>query len=310
MKIAQKRIRNLEKYLSPIALGNKVVFGVNAVSQFASVLQKAGFTEALEVGESVLPAPIFGARSRFNSHGSKLVHRDQPKEEVCRLIEWTWKQWAGGGQVEEQSDWRDRCYPRYPRTPIPAPSIELTIVTNAQGEKLVVAPAMIYTPEKRSQLLHVINLLLEIFGECDILQENLDAVIPMPQTLKRLNWRVLPPGRIPWSQVESTVGTIVERAPRGNRRLIADRLQTIHQYEPNFLAVGEAGFTGYFVFGFPAKKLFVLESIYSDNATYVLDEDWEQISRLTKAEILDQSLHQERIVHRVGWHTLVKKLLA
>lgn len=74
--------------------------------------------------------------------------------------------------------------------------------------------------------------------------------------------------------------------------------------------MGEAGFTGYFVFGFPAKKLFVLESIYSDNATYVLDEDWEQISRLTKAEILDQGLHQERLVHRVGWHTLVKKLLA
>lgn len=309
MKIKRKRIRTLEKYLSPIALGRKVVFSVSAVSCLAPKLKRVGF-KALEVGESVLPAPTFGARSRFNAHGGKLIHRDQPKEKACRLIEWSWKQWAGGGHLEKKSDWRDRCYSRYPRTPIPAASVELTIVTNAQGEKLVVSPAVEYTPENRPQLLNTINLFLEIFGECEILQEDLEAVMPIPGTLKRLNWRVLPQGQIPWNQVKSTVKTIVEGAARGNQRLIIDRLQTIHQYEPSFLAVGEAGFSGYFVFGFPAKKLFVLESIYSDNATYILNENWEKISRLSKAEILNQSLHQERFVHRVGWHSRVRKLLA
>ncbi len=310
MRIQKKRIRSLEKYLSPISLGSKIVFGVSGIARFAPILKKVGFTEALDMGETVLPASVFGARSRFNAHGSKLIHRDRPKEDSCRLIEWTWKQWAGGGELEERTDWRDRCVKRYPRTPIPAPSIELTIATNAQGEKLVVSSARVYVPEQRSQLLHIINLFLEIFGECEILQENLEAAIYLPQTLKRLNWRVLPPGQYPWNQVESIVKNMVERAPRGNQKLIADRLHTIHQYKPDFFAVGEAGFNGYFVFGFQTKNLFVLESIYSDNATYVLAEDWENLSKLTKAEILNQSLHEKRFVHRSGWHACVRQLLA
>jgi hypothetical protein len=95
-----------------------------------------------------------------------------------------------------------------------------------------------------------------------------------------------------------------------NQRLIADRLKTINQHNPSFHAVGTAGFTGYFVFGFPNKNLFVLESIYSGNATYILGKNWEKISQLTKAEILNQELHQRRLIHRVGWHISVQKLLA
>jgi hypothetical protein len=298
MIIKKKRIRNLGKYISPITLGSRIVLGVKIAGHNVPILQKAGFTKTLDAGESVLPAPVFGSKS------------DKPKEETCRMIEWTWKQWAPGGQLEERTDWRDRCIQRYPRTSIPAPSAELTIVTNAEGEKLVISTAIEYLPDKQQHLLHIINLFLEIFGECEVLQENLESVISLPKTLRRLNWEVLPLGEMPWERFAATVKTIVEKASPKNQRLIADRLRTINQHNPSFHAVGTAGFTGYFVFGFPDKNLFVLESIYSGNATYVLGKNWEKISQLTKAEILSQELHQERLIHRVGWHTSIQKLLA
>ena len=76
--------------------------------RFEEVLPRVGFTMTLEPGELVLPAPVFGARSRFNASGGNLVHRDRPKEEVCHMVEWHWKQWAGGGELEDKSDWRSR----------------------------------------------------------------------------------------------------------------------------------------------------------------------------------------------------------
>ncbi|MEH1860221.1 MAG: hypothetical protein V7L21_19980 [Nostoc sp.] len=308
MIIKKKRILNLEAYLNAITLGSKIVFNVSELQRFEEVLPRVGFTMALEPGELVLPARVFGARSRFNASGSHLVHRNLPKEEVCHLVEWHWKQWAGGGQLEDKSDWRDRCRKRYPRTPIPAPSIELKIANNSQGKKIVISPAIEYIPENRSLLLHIINLFLEIFGECEILQENLEAIVKVP--LKRLNWTILPTGRYPWNQLQHVIHGIIERAPRGNQALIKNRLATINQHEPSFVAIGQAGFSGYFVFGFPTKKLYVLESLACNNATYILDKDWENLSRLTKAEILDASLHKERVIHRRGWHTKVQKLLA
>ncbi len=44
------------------------------------LLFRIGFSDKLENGESVLPLPIFGKYSKFNSFGRDLVLRDQPKE--------------------------------------------------------------------------------------------------------------------------------------------------------------------------------------------------------------------------------------
>lgn len=43
-----------------------------------------------------------------------------------------------------------------------------------------------------------------------------------------------------------------------------------------------------------AKNLFVLESTHLDNATYVLKSNWQELSQLTKREILRCELYQHR----------------
>jgi hypothetical protein len=64
------------------------------------------------------------------------------------------------------------------------------------------------------------------------------------------------------------------------------------------------------MFGFSEEQLYVLESVYTGNATYVFDKNWEELSKLTKAEILNGSLQEDRLIHRESWNDQVNALLS
>ena len=66
---------------------------------------------------------------------------------------------------------------------------------------------------------------------------------------------------------------------------------------------------GYVIFGFPEKNLYVLESGFYGNATYVVTDDWEVLSRMTKAELINGDLHQTRVVHLKSWSYEIRQLL-
>lgn len=64
------------------------------------------------------------------------------------------------------------------------------------------------------------------------------------------------------------------------------------------------------VIGFEMKKIFVLESTQINNATYVLKRDWEYISKLSKAEVLNNKLHFARVIHNNKWYESITNLLS
>jgi hypothetical protein len=304
MKIKKRRIRNLYSNLPTIKKGQKVVVGVKNVDDKEDYLKKIGFDD-IDIGVTVLPSPVFGPVSRFNANGRNLIHRDKPKEIGYRVVEWHWKQWHGRSTIDK-SKLVDVPYKRYPRTFISPPSVELQLATSTKGDMVLVTPT--YTIGSEDEvLLHAINLLLEIFGECYVYTENLDEIIKTDQI--RLNWKILPEGKQPWQKLKNELKPIISKTREGKRELIEKRLETINAFEPEFTAVGAAGFAGYIIMGFPSSKIFVLESLYYGNATYVLGTDWESISKLTKAEILDENLHKDRVIHRVSWFNKIKNIL-
>ncbi len=305
MLIRQTRIRNLERHIPEEHKGRLLQLGIIDLEQHQDRLRRIGFSEVSKAGDSVLPA-IVGPISRYNAEGRQIVRRDLPMETAYRQTEWHWNEFHGNEQVE-QSGIRDVPYKRYPRDFLPPPSIELEMRSNAQNQLVVTTKPIEYSDDHRNFLLHTINLYLELFGECHILSE--DLLPAMKEPTKRLNWQILPPGKYPWERVQTAVQPIVTQAKRGNQAVINRRLEVVSESQPEFVAIGQAGFNGYIVFGFPAKNLYVLESAFYGNATYVFEENWESLSQKTKAEILNEALQKARIIHISGWEQAIRALL-
>lgn len=307
MLIRRTRIRNLDHYMRGVPLGSPVIIGVGEAERFHNNLIGLGFSSSLHPGERVLPRPV-GPRSLFNAEGQYQVHRDRPKEpRVIGQREWHWLEFRGPYDREEQSRIVDIVRDCYPRTFVPPPSIELTVATKPDGSRLIVSDRLTFEETNREALLHVINLFLELFEEAETLTEDLDGYIV--SEVRNLNWTILPEGEMPWPRLRDHVSDLVDRAPAGNRPVLMHRLEAVNSYGPTFTAVGHGGFAGYIVFGFPSRGLYVLESLYYGNATYVFGDRWEELSRRTKAEVLVGHHEEARIIHNNRWDSAIQQLL-
>lgn len=301
-----KRIRNFERHFGYLKDRQTVVFGVIIRPELLTKMEKTGFTSPASLNTAVLPASNCGPICRFNAEGKNLIRRDLPKETAYRQIEWTWNEWHGKESVEKTGI-KDVPYQRYPREFVPPPAIELAFVQSIDGSNLIICPAMHMDLANSTPLVHAVNVLLEIFGECSAFTEGLDAIVRAPIT--RLNWDFLPPGNHPWPHLQTALTPMLNRLTVNKKKVVSWRFKTINSYIPDFVATGRAGFTGYVVFGFTAKNLYICESMHTGNATYVFADDWAALSQMTKAEILNAALHEDRIIHREGWVHKIHDLL-
>lgn len=305
MLLKKKRIRSIKNNIPFLKQGQKLCVGINLSEGLDKKIKKIGFNGG-EIGISVLPS-IFGPISSFNAEGKYIKNKKLPKETAYREVEWHWKQWRGKGETEEQSRTVYVPYERYQREFILPPSIELSILSKTDGTKIIASPIIEYSDKDEKALVHIINLVLEIFGECQIFSDNLEEIIKTP--LVRLNWKILPKGKMPWGRLKEEVSPILRGAGSGKRAVVENRLEIVNSHGSTFCAIGEAGFLGYVVFGFPDKNLYLMESSFYGNATYVFGDNWEKLSQKTKGEILQESSQKDRIIHQKGWEEKIDELL-
>jgi hypothetical protein len=285
-----------------------MIIGLTSAEEHRAKLFALGFSEHLVPGERLLP-PRLGPISRYNAVGKEIVHRDRPKEKLTRQIVWEWEQWRGR-DTERRSKIVDVPYERYPRTQVPPPSIELALARDSDGELIVVTEPVVYRDQEAAEILHRINLMRELFAEAAVLTEDLEHfVIP---AFQRLNWEVLPPGEMPWDQLQKRLEPVLkEKFGERERPVVEYRLQVLtEKHSPGLTAVGRAGFDGYLIFGYPEKNRFVLENLDYGNATYVFGQNWEKLSQLTKREIIADDLQLARVIHREGWADEISEILA
>ena len=301
MNIKKTRIRNVWNYLDLFEDNEEFYISISDLETHKKRLVQIGFTAGLSVGEQVLPRPV-GSISYYNAEGKNIVRKDLRMETVSRQVYWTWQDWG----ENEHSKIVDVPYKRYPREFIEPPSEELQIAEK-DGMKLLLSRSLIKVKSNEEDIKHLINLYLEIFGECDLLKK--DLVPPVKPSIIRLNWDILPPGKYPWDKVKVTIQNIIKEQPGGNQPVIRYRIRTITKFNPDFMAIGRGGFNNYMVFGFKDKNIFVLESAREGNATYIFSNNWEELSKLTKREILSEELQEDRIIHKRGWANKIKKLL-
>lgn len=306
MRITKKRVRKAQNYLAGINQGETFYLGAEVADVHAQRMTAIGFRDPFTAGQRVLPAPLFGPVSRFNALGRVVVHKDQPMETAYRQVYWEWTQWHGRDRIP-MSDFRDVPYQRYPRTHTPAPGLELQLAEGPEAKLLIVSGPHSRTAPALEMTAHAMSLFLEVFGYCDVLKADLAPALAA--NVLRLNWEVLPEGEYPWERLREHVGEVIREAKSGNRRVVEERLRVIADFNPTFVAVGRGGFRGYVIFGFPDQGLFVCESAWYGNATYVFGQDWRTLSQMTKAEILRDDLQSDRLVHVGNWASRVTALL-
>lgn len=298
MLITKTRIKEVDNYIAPFKneKGIYIATEINSVS-LESKLMMMGFPAVDFTGIKILPRAI-GPVSTFNVEGRDELLKNLPKETYYHdaFI----KDWHGYYHYVEISG------KRYRRNHIDGPCQEISLVKI--GEKnYAISDSLPNTPGGKELIKHVINLFLEIFGVCTILDKNkCPEVLSAP--LKRANWQILPEGEIVWERVNQIVGNIQDSSELVGK-LQKYRFMTIIQYKPNIVYYGKGGFHGYLVFVFKNRRLVLMENMIYGNATYIFRDNWEELSKLSKAEIQKYNLYDKRLVHRESWPMQIGKLL-
>lgn len=295
MKIQGNSIRSLSQVLKAVGGKTNVRLVVNLTSVEQQKLLELGFNTDCVVGDFLIPSAI-GNFSHFNVHGREEIRKDLPKEPESIMYYGTTRDWHGG----IHSGTKTRTIQKYPREFISAPSEQLEII-EIDGVKYISSSQLNLSDNNESKNIHVCNLLLECFGEFEVIDTDSGQIIG--PTLRRLQWDVLPKGQYPWAKSKEIIAAATTRLVEKDKKVIEYRMQRISRHNPDFLATGRGGFSGYFVYGFESKGIYVLESIHLDNATYVFRSDWEALSQLTKNEIINSNIPHQRIIHNNRWAT-------
>lgn len=302
MKVQGKSIRSVTRLVAA-AQGCEEIKIVYKISEETSeVLEAIGFDVDPEVGDYLIPQPV-GKVTAKNAYGKDIIRKDLPMEPEPRSYHRTWKDWHG----QEHSGIQTRYINMYPREYQPAEEETLHII-QINDDKYVSTDSLVVDTENESRNIHISNLMLECFGGFEIVDAKEGSIIGAK--VKQLHWDILPPGEYPWARAKPLVGEVTKRLKDSEKGVVESRMQSITRYNPDFLATGRAGFSGYFIYGFATKGIYILESIHLDNATYVFGDDWERLSKLTKNQIINGDIEHQRIIHDNKWNREIRSLLA
>lgn len=264
------------------------------------ILSSLGF-DNVGLCVALVPVPI-GRKTAANSEGWEVVRKDLPKINKTRSIYRSWEDWHG----HPHSGYQNIDYKAYPRDKFPASLHEFSLI-EIDGQLCFSSDRLVVSEESEGSILEVANIILECFGSLFVVDaENENFVTTKIQTLE---WELLPPGDFPWDRAGLKFNLGSKKVNTDRKIAIDFRFKSVSSLNPDFIAQGAYGFTGYYIFGFESLGVYVLESIYLNNATYVFRDDWESLSKLSKSQIINGDVEYERVIHDSHWAENIGRIL-
>ena len=304
MRISQSKIQNVDKFLIEFKEDENLYVILDDIDSFKDRLVQIGFSDTLPIGEKVLPSSLCGNVSDFNANGKYEKLKDLPKETYYKTQSMTIKAYGKHNVYIT----KQQPYQKYQVGLVEvAPSSELSILKNDNDEKIVTSDILTLNEENKQIIKHTINLFLELFGECQIV--NNEFLSRQKTKIKKVKWNILPQGIMPWSSLKKSLNDLLDRTEVKSKEDTLRRFEYLNSFSPDFLATGNGGFNDYVIFGFKDKNLYILENSFAGNATYIFSDDWEILSQLSKAEILAENLQEHRLIHKKHWRYSIKKIL-
>lgn len=307
MKYKQKYFRKIpEKFLQ---LNGKFLITKKlsdfTESDLSTILDNFSWENAIEF----LPKKN-GKYSTINAEGKTVLRRDLPKEVVSREYKYKRLEFHGRDNRVEVDDSTWRSFERIFREQLPAPNVPIKCIVN-NDEKLLLIECD--SRDSEQLLLHKLNLALEVFkSEFEIHIAAKDGFVKIPTEFKVVNWMILPSGEKSQEEIISLINSSISpKLKKTEIPVIKKRLAKINSYSPEAIAIGLGGYKGYVIYHFPQKNISVLESDNVNNATYVFNfKKWEELSQLSKTEIIEEGLAEQRIIHNKRWESNIDELLS
>ena len=264
---------------------------------------------SLKFEPSIIPDPKVGRYSNYNAMGRTIIRRDLPmKSKTYSHDAPNFGDWSKG---THEVSWSRAVYQRtfwFPR------DIAILIeMIQEDSETIVIKFTLDIVLAKNGEnfseeLLFQCNLLQENCGVCDIyLLDTKDSIYI--NTL-HVNWELLPPGT---DNLDKNTKYILSkfRNPTSNtEQEINDRLAFFNELNPIQYISGESRFSQYFG-AMLTEDLVLLENTRYGNAIYIFYENWRELSKLSRSEILSSTNTKfERVLHKGEWKKRVVKALA
>jgi hypothetical protein len=149
-----------------------------------------------------------------------------------------------------------------------------------------------------------LRLLREAVGEAKVYPSDMsDEEFTL---IQRVDWELLPPG-----SAERILTRLASRKTVTEERLTVARLRlnVLERLGPDGFVIGRGSFSSYFGAKF-GSRLVVLENLEYGNALYAMEEDWEELSQLSRSELIRRrDPGVRRIPHVPGWQSAIRKLL-
>ena len=293
-----------------IVVGCAVKFKATDLS--AGLLYHLGIVlseKGLQALPSFLPPANRGRYSNQNIEGEEIVRRDLPKETNYNAVESpNWGDWSNGAHTVHLP------FERYPREF--RPPRELTIAISCKDSRPNL-PAYIIAfrveevlskkqNDFRETLFENLNLLQENVGACGV--EPADVSLSDYAKSLHVSWEILPPG----TRDEAIDRLFKGRVPTQQEKDTAsERYSFFASLKPKSLVYGSSGFRRYFG-ALLEDNLVVFENIQYGNAVYVLLDNWEELSKKSRLDLLSGKYGTDfkRVIHSSGWKGQVRAIVA
>lgn len=289
-----RKIKKVSNYTKAIKLNSKFRIIINVDENTKNIIEKMGFSKDNCCG---IPKLINGKKTlEENINGVMSINKNE-YEPYYRYFHWHNVDWNG----KEHSGIATIVAERYKREYSLPLCLEFYLIEK-DNELFFCSDVLINSDTYEEIILAYMNMFKDLFGAFVVSDEDLN----IHAKIQRVNWEVLKPGKID-DYVRNISGRVknTDNVVKSHERLIN---ALIKNYNPTEY-IGCQGFQGYVVFVYDDRDFVVLENIIYGNATYILSKaNWEEISQMSKQDVLQKKLYEKKIIHNSSWLFEINRL--
>ncbi len=293
MRLVKKRINNIDKYINHLAV-NSIIYIWVPIEENREKIETLWFRK----WEAILPQQTLWKASEYNAEGRTIIRKDLEKEDYVLELPWSLQDWWGNWHY--WISYIDKL--RYPRDFIKPYEVYLHF-GEQDWKECIISDALICNAHENDKIKNTINMFLEIFGTCYIFNENFrfhDEI--------KVDWKIFPQWEYPWERMKDYLNSRILWW-KNKKWLYTHRIEELYNYNPSINIVWQWWYDGYIILWYPKRDIFIAECCKYWNATYIMLNSREEISKMTKAEIINGDLAAHRVIHWLHRSERISKIM-